>query len=461
MTNLFSVLNSGATGMRSAQFGISVRSTNATNAATEGYSRRLAHADDLGPYAEGSRAAGFRRVVDPFIEQRLLGARSLQGEASARSEALAALDSVLAEEPGSIGDTLNKFHSALADFANSPDSMASRGILLEQAELVATSFRDAGERINYSIAEANSRIETSVEKLNAKLHSIADLNKQISRVENTPEVEASDLRDRRDKLIREVADIVPVKVMEEGDGRVSVMLSGSRTLVASSGEVTELVTTRGNDGEVRIQRTTAGAKEDVTGLMTSGSIGGLISARNGGFQTAKTAIDQLAYDVANAYNVVHSNGVGLDGGTGRLLFGAPTSVDGAAAAMRVSSDVAGAPERLAGALDTLSLPGDNRVASQLVALRDAPVASGGTAKIIDAFSTIVASVGSDIRSANLQTEHASSVVDQVGALRDSVSGVSTDEEMVAIMQYQRAYEASLQVIRTADAMLEELVNMRR
>jgi len=49
---------------------------------------------------------------------------------------------------------------------------------------------------------------------------------------------------------------------------------------------------------------------------------------------------------------------------------------------------------------------------------------------------------------------------QIQSLHDNVSSVSSDEEMVHMMAYQRSYQASLKVVQTADEMLGELMNLR-
>jgi flagellar hook-associated protein 1 FlgK len=45
--------------------------------------------------------------------------------------------------------------------------------------------------------------------------------------------------------------------------------------------------------------------------------------------------------------------------------------------------------------------------------------------------------------------------------RDSVSGVSLDEEMTDMMKYQKAYEASAHLITTLDQMLETVLTMKQ
>jgi flagellar hook-associated protein 1 FlgK len=105
------------------------------------------------------------------------------------------------------------------------------------------------------------------------------------------------------------------------------------------------------------------------------------------------------------------------------------------------------------------LPGDNRNALALVAVRDKNIGLSGTATAQQTFTALVAAGGAALRSANDSSDHASSVLSQVEAMRDSMSGVSTDEEMVSLMKFQRAYQASLKVIETADSMLSDLLNL--
>jgi flagellar hook-associated protein 1 FlgK len=106
------------------------------------------------------------------------------------------------------------------------------------------------------------------------------------------------------------------------------------------------------------------------------------------------------------------------------------------------------------------LPGDNRNILALVGLHDAKLALGGTATAQQSFSFMVAAAGGAARAAQDQAEYAESSVTQIEALRQSYAGVSTDEEMMNIMKFQRSYQAALRVVETADQMLQSLLNMR-
>ena len=460
--SLYSVLNVGATGMRAHQFGVSTAGQNASNAATEGYSRRRVHLEPIAPGSGGARATGASRVVDALLEKRFLGARSNQGAAEAKSELARTVDELFADVEGGIGERLDAFQAALGDVATYPGDLAPRHALLHVAGDVARAFNSASAVLSAARDEANSKIRDEVDQINGRLDEIAALGREISRTETPLGSEASDLRDRRDQLIREIGDAVPVSVLENDDGAVSLLLGGSMSLVSFDGTVTRLsAASDPTTGDMHVYRPAAGALEDVTASITSGRIAGLADVRDDLIAGTQTSLDQLAFDFASAYNTTHSGGVGLDGATGRNLWDPSAAVTGAAAALAVSGDVLGAPDRIAAAQDAASLPGDNRNANALLALADSDVALGATATISEAFGSLLGDVGTTVRSAYLEEESASTVADQVNAVREAVSGVSTDEEMISLMQFQRAYEASMQVVRTADELLTQVIALKR
>lgn len=464
MTTVSALLHVGSSGLRAATFGVNVSSQNAVNSATPGYSRRtITQSPQPGPPAGGNgvSARGPIRIVDRFLDRRLLGATSSHAEATARHDASQVLDMVLSEGTGSIGDALDAFESSVRELAASPADLGLRRAVLAGADTVAASFRNASQAIVDARDELDLRIEDDVGQVNRLTGEIDRLQQEIRRSEVTG-TEASDLRDQRDQRLRELSEIVPIDVLDGPEGTVNVMLGGSLSLVSAEGGASQLVASASTtDGRMHVLRQTAGRLEDVTSLVSSGALGGRVAARDGALADAQASLDQLAFDAATTWNGVHAAGIGLDGATGRPLFAPPAGVTAAARLLSVDSSVAGNPQAIGAATDPTLLPGDNRNLLALVASLGAAITTGGTRTASAALADIVATAGSAVRDAATATDAWGAQKDQIAGLRESVSGTSSDDEMVNLMKYQRAYEASLRVISTADEMLTELVNLGR
>jgi len=91
-------------------------------------------------------------------------------------------------------------------------------------------------------------------------------------------------------------------------------------------------------------------------------------------------------------------------------------------------------------------------------LADGPVIQRASERALASGSTLRGALKMirDTRSAidGLKTQH--DIVEQIDALRDSVSGVSLDEEAVQMIKFQRAYEANARFFGTVDETLSML-----
>jgi flagellar hook-associated protein 1 FlgK len=409
----------------------------------------------------GSRAAGARRVMDTFVQRRMLGSHAYQGEGEMRSQALSPLDDLFSVDGLNLNDALDQFHDAMSQVTTHPSDHATRTVFLSRAQGLTRAFNQASATLEESRSDANDRIESEVNILNRKLEQIAELSQEIGQTE-VGGVEAGDLRDERDQLIRQVAEVVPVSVQDMGNGQIRMLLGSSKTLVSADGKAHPLQATPNPlTTDMTVLRTSAGILEDVSGLLSSGRLRGLIDARDGGIADAKTALDNLAFDISSAFNTAHSAGFGLDGATGRNLFNPLAVAADAAKFMSLDAAVAGNPEAIAASSSAATLPGDNINALAMLDLQDSNIALGGTGTALEALSQMMGNAASEVGRARATASQADAINEQVVALHKSVSGVSVDEEMVALMQFQRGYQASLKVISTADQMLQEVINLKR
>lgn len=191
--------------------------------------------------------------------------------------------------------------------------------------------------------------------------------------------------------------------------------------------------------------------------------------------TAATTLDSLAADLAAVGNftasVVGGNRLQLGADTGFSfrfandsagilpalgVAGLFTGHD--ARTIDVNADIAARPALLSSGytLDPADT-GDNRAALALAGVRNGLYLDGGSASINDYYESTIARIGIDAR-ANLQIQKVEEAfVQDFHARRQEVAGVSLDEEVTFLIQYQRAFEASARVLTVVDRMLETLI----
>ena len=105
--------------------------------------------------------------------------------------------------------------------------------------------------------------------------------------------------------------------------------------------------------------------------------------------------------------------------------------------------------------------GDNTTVLALAQLANTRYASLGNQTFNERYNQTVAQLGQELDSTNSQVTNEETVMNALQQQRDSVSGVSLDEEMTDLMKFQRAYQASARLISVLDSMLDTVVNLKR
>src|SRR5581483_1341963 len=213
-----------------------------------------------------------------------------------------------------------------------------------------------------------------------------------------------------------------------------------------------------NGGHLSVQLTRPDGTGPVGVTQLGGTYGGLISARDGGLKTAETSLDQMAFDFAGAVNAVHSAGFGLDGVTGRNLFDPGATASGAAQHITIDASIGTDASKLAAASTAAGLPGDATSLQALIGTENTALSSG--LSVLETWSSMVSNYGAAAQSASTTSDADAAALEHVTGLRESVSGVSTDEELINLQKSQRGYEAVMKVIQTADDMLSTLMSLK-
>jgi len=459
MAGLNGLLGIARDALMAQAYGLGVTSQNVSNANTPGYARRQALLETWGtrPPAQGSvHIAGTRRVVDRIVDRRLNEAVGFAFSSSERNEALERIESLFLDAGGTgLGSSVQALFSSFTALSASPADMTVRGQVLAGADELARRVRQTADGILSAQQDMLGKARTVAGEVTDLAAKIASLNKEIAAAEATGEP-ALDLRDQQESLARELSQRIDVSSFYDKSGAM-VILSAGVALVEGSHAARLSVTTTATGGmAVTVQRS-GGAEVDVTSKLEGGTLAGLKQARDVDAAAALEKLDQLAYDLATAVNQQFEAGYGLDGQTGRVLF-TVTAPPGTAAALSLSAVMNGHPERVAAASSVTSIPGGSDNAVALAQLANAAICTGGTRTPAEAYSDLAGHVATTKAAAGRDAEVRGAMQDQINSMRESVSGVSLDEEMVSLSTFQRAYEAAGKILQTVDQLLAELIS---
>jgi flagellar hook-associated protein 1 FlgK len=451
--SLFGLLNLGASALQAHNAGVAVTSNNVANSATPGYSRqRINLESQLGsPLVGGVRAGGIERLGNSLLAGRMRSNTASLSVADAFSSALLDLEASVTVPGGDLGGLVAGMFSSLGEVSSAPTDQNLRDAAVEAARALAVGMQRHAAEVADARAEANQRIREQLQEANRLIGEIARANQAVAQSDDPVAL------DRRDRAAEQLSQLVGSSARIDPDGQMRVTLTGGETLV-DGGHGSEFVSTPdpalGNMD--RIEVVDGPHRRDVTAGIDGGRVGGELRMRDQAAPEALEKLDQLAHDIATQFNAVHQQNAGLDGETGRNLFATPAQVSGAAAAMAVDPALLADSSLLATAGPDAG-PGDNEGVRALLALRDEPLADGGRRTFVDAGIQIVADIGRSAADAVIDRDFFAAQGDHLAGLRDAMSGVSLQEEMSNLSQFQHASEAQVRFLAAVDELIGNII----
>jgi len=456
MSGLLGLLSLGSGALQAQNAGIATVGRNTANVNTPGYSREeIDLRSELGaPLVGGVRAETLSRAEDRLLAGRERTTAGELGAADAQASALSGLERELVPRGDDLVGQLGALFSSFTELSGLPTSEPLRAKVVAAARAVAERFAAQAGAIDGAQRDADARIGDAAKQATALMQEIATANRAL--------VVARDpvLADKRDLAAKKLAELTGAQARLDPDGQMRVTLDGGQVLVdGGKAYALEATPDPARGGLSRLEIVDGARRDDVTarfGATTSGRIGGELAFRDGDAARARADLDQLAYDFMSSVNTVHRGYAGLDGVAGRDLFVAPAAVSGAAAAAAVDPAV-GADPRLVAASTVGAGPGDQAGALALAALRDAPLAAAGSRTAGDEAIRLLSAVGQGARSVGEARDLAAAKSDALAAVRDGISGVSTQDELQRLAAFQHASEAATRFLSTVNELLDQLV----
>ncbi|MEL6920822.1 MAG: flagellar hook-associated protein FlgK [Pseudomonadota bacterium] len=480
--SLTSALSSAMSGLGAASRGSEIVSNNISNANTPGYARRTLEISSNGTgTGTGVRIDGIVRHVD---QQVLNDRRLAEAEYGYRSDTTAALTEI--EDLVGTPDTQGSLSARLADFEQSLITAASRPDASERLNSAAYAAKDLVASVN-SVSDgiqdirtrADNSIAAQVNRLNDALKGVQKLNSQIT-ASNARNSDVSALQDERQRLIDEISEIVPARVIERDHGQVALYSTGGAILLEGRAveiefEQTNVVTPYASIDDGTLSgltidgfaiNTTSG-----TGRLHGGTLGAQFEIRDEIAPAAQAEIDAFARDLIERFEdpsidpslTVGDPGLFTDNGASLV----PTADQGLASRLELNAlvDPSETAEtwRLRDGLGAAA-PGNEGDATLLTALNSALADSriSGSGTVAHTAQSFIAGLTSQLGADRLREEQflsfASAQFTQLTEM-ELANGVDTDVEIQNLMILEQAYAANAKVIETVDEMLDALLRI--
>lgn len=456
--SLFGGLEAGKRAILSQQYNLTSIGHNIANVSTPGYSRQQVllesstpYEDPNGKYGTGVQIATVRQIRDLFLTTQYRDENSQLGRWDAMDRTMSQVESIFMEpNENQLNDLLNNFYNAWQNLTTAADSQTARSSIREQALLLINGLQQASRRLNEVINNLDDDVNGRIGELNQMASQISDINRKIAFMEvdgNT----ANDLRDRRDYLIDQLSYKVDVTQIEESTGSVRVFIGAMEYV--GSGHYTPL----GTETEATQTTTVQQIVWQGTGTrvgQVGGELASLIEARDVVVPDYINRLDTLVYQLVTEVNAIHRAGYGSADQTGINFFN-PNGLT--AATIDLSQEVKNGLANIA-ASSTPASPGNNEIALSIAQLKSAQVLENGSATMSEFYYSLIGLIGTQAGQAKDTKDNYDLVLEQLEFSRQSIQGVSLDEEMANMIRAQHAYDAAAKVITFIDHAIGTIVN---
>jgi len=459
--NLFGYFELGRRSMVASQLGLQTSGDNIANAATPGYARRRLELTPSYPVHvpggwldQGVDVARVHRMEDLFLQASIGREQGGLGEADERLRGLTDIQGIFGSlDSDNVSQALAAFSAAFTALAAQPEDGGARQGAVAAADALAGSIRDAYARLSDLRSQKDQEVGGTVDEVNSLAGQLASLNRQIAEAEGDGSV-AAPLRDQREVVLAELSDLTGGIASAGPDGKIRFELPSGSTLVTGESAL-PLGTARAVDGTLRIL---ASDGTDVTDRFRGGRLGALLLVRDDSIVSQMTSLDALAADLTTRVNASTAGATDLAGNAGGPLFVPdPPASTGSARSISVSSAILADSSLLA--VSASGAPGDGSVASDIAGISDAPSAALGGKSAAAFLADSMTGLGTAVAQADVDLGVSTDVVNGLLTQRDSVSGVSLDEEALELIKNQRSFEAAAHFLSVLDEITATAVNL--
>jgi flagellar hook-associated protein 1 FlgK len=424
-------VNTALSGLEADQAALDTIGNNIDNASTPGYSEEVVNLNGTTPediaaqsydngdvstqLGTGVDVASITRQRNSFLDVQYRAQNTVLGYNTQNATSLGNAQTAFAE-PGSTGlsSQMATFWSDWNTVADNPTSLSAKQTLVDDATTLTKSFSGLYSQLSTLQSQATSEFNSLTGtggQLLADANQIASLNGAISNAIAAGQ-SPNQLEDERDSALDDLSSLGQVSVTNQSDGTVSVNFGDAASPLVSG--------------------TTVTWPQTITSA-TGGQLGALLGTASATGQVGQymSSLNTVASELASTVNAQCSGSTPFFSGSTASAI----AVLATPASVQTSST---------------NTAGGNDVAQAIAALQ------GGTAD--QTYQALVTQIGSNVQAAQTNQTNSQAVVTAFQNQRESVSGVSLDQEMTDMITFQRGYQASAQALNTMSQVLGTLIS---
>lgn len=427
MSGLLGSLHTASSGMRANQTVIQTINHNINNLNTPGYSRQRAELTTntaytrpgrtsspmyAGQIGQGVSVSNITRIRNSFYDYQFRSEAHNYGNVAIKVDHYGNIENVFNEPSDtSISTSLNGLFNSFNELSKNPNSTSTKKYVVENAKLLTNSLNQVVQKLDSLQSNIATQEEGAIKNINNILKELKALEKDIKIVEATGK-NPNDLLDRRDNLIDELSF-----KMNLNDADVQAVLADGQL---TSGELAGIDVC----GELQAMRDMQDKVSAISGKMDT-LMNAIADEVNNIYINNATAPDTKDFFVigkdANGLTTISVNKVFVDDATSLVM-----SSDKALAL----SDLKSLKVNIDGKDTTL----------------------GGF------YNDTIQEIGYSSQEVIREEKNRRTLILNIENQKASVSGVSLDEEMINLMQFQHAYNATAKVASTIDSLLDVVIN---
>ena len=491
MGGSFAGLEIAKTGLFISRRALDVTGHNIVNADTVGYTRQRLITQSIDPYAFegrysylGSATVGggvqvqlLDQIRNDYLDREYRRENSQLGFWDTKATELDYIEKLLNEgTDNSIAQSLADFFDSINEFSMDPVSEEIRTNVQQNAIKLSDTLNHYYDKFVELQNVYNDSMEVMTMQINDYLTNIAEYNKQVYAYELSGE-KANDLRDKRNVMLDELSELVNIEYYENSDAQLIVTVEGvelvnhtTPTLLEARPDLTGVVSGEPDFYEIYYEGTATVFDYSDGKLQAYKDLRDGNSVDNIGLPKIIDDLNVLARSLAEEFNNINNAGFTIPYGatpsqTGVDMFEVPAGgyADLTAGNFSISAALEESVFNIAASDQLVDLSAPNtQQNNNLNALLMVELTTRTDIPVVSNFENYLKSAMVNVA---IESSHSKNMSDSQYSLvanlenrRQSISGVSVDEEMIEMVKQQHAYSAASRMLTAVDEALDILIN---